>query len=261
MKFVLHVALLTSKERLMSTVLESSVDLKAFAKEVRARANAQHATPQSKRLYALRFNLERARYHALQRAHWTLNRRDCWGFVQALSPMEIKKMIWAHEEDELAGNRARGVEDHYALHVRESQALGLKPEDFANSQMHPGTRTCIYAWIHLAKDSHWLTALAAGAALEISNSSEWVDGGGGSYRMGKRYEADLGIPFNKQVSAKEHAEVDVEHAHMLMQVAERYATTPDKLDLLMTGLIESWELESVWKSQVAEMLEEIPGPN
>jgi hypothetical protein len=245
----------------MATVLKSDVDLKAFAREVRARANAQHETPQCKRMYTVRFNIERARYHTLQRAHWTLNRRDCWAFAQALAPMDVKKMVWAHEEDELAGNRARGVEDHYALRVRESQTLGLTPEDFRNTPMHPGTKTCAYAWIHLAKDSHWLTAVSACAALEISNSSEWVDGGGGSYRMGKRYEEDLGIPFHKQVNAKEHSEVDVEHAHMLMQIAQRHATTPEKLDLMMRGLIESWEIETVWKGQVADMVEAIPGPS
>ena len=78
--------------------------------------------------------------------------------------------------------------------------------------------------------------------------------------MGKRYEEDLGIPFHKQVNAKEHAEVDVEHAHMLMQIARRYATTPEALDLLMQGLIESWDIETVWKGQVVEMLEALPAP-
>ncbi len=244
----------------MATVLKPRVDLKAFVKEVRARANAQHETPQSRRLYTIRFNPERARAHTLQRAHWTLNRRDCWAYAQATAPMPVKKMIWAHEEDELAGNKARGVEDHYALRVRESETLGLTPDDFRNTPMHPGTRTCTYAWLHLARCSHWLTAVSACAALEISNSSEWVEGGGGSYRLGKQYERDLGIPFHKQVNAKEHAEVDVEHAHILMQIAERHATAPELLDLMLKGLIESWEMESVWKGLIVDMLEAIPGP-
>lgn len=244
----------------MATVIKSGVDIDAFVREVRERANAQHETPQAKRMYGLRFNVERARYHTLQRAHWTMNRRDCWAFAQGSAPMDVKKLIWAHEEDELAGNRTRGVEDHYMLRVRESKTLGLTIEDFRAMPMHQGTRTCTYAWLQLAKDSHWLTAVSASAALEISNSSEWVKGGGGSYRMGKVYERDLGIPFHKQVNAKEHAEVDVEHAHILMQIAERHATTPVKLALMMQGLIESWEIETVWKGQVADMVEAIPGP-
>jgi hypothetical protein len=247
-------------ENLMATVLKPRVDLKAFAKEVRARANAQHETPQSKRLYAVRFNPERARAHSLQRSHWTSNRRDCWAYAQAVSPMAVKKLIWAHEEDELNGNRARGVEDHHTLRVRESAAFGLTPEDFVTTPMNSGTRTCTYAWLHLARYSHWLTAVSSSCALEISNSTEWVDGGGGSYRLGKQYERDLGIPFHKQLNAKEHAEVDVEHAHILMQIAERHATTPELIDLMLKGLIESWEIESVWKGLMVDMLEEIPGP-
>ena len=78
--------------------------------------------------------------------------------------------------------------------------------------------------------------------------------------MGKRLEQDLGIPFDKQVNAKEHTEVDVEHAHMLIQIADRHGTTSEALDLMLEGCIESWELENVWEGQLAEMLEALPGP-
>lgn len=244
----------------MATVLESKVDLKAFAKEVRARANAQYESPQYKRLLSLPLTKERARVYVLQKAFWNLNRRDCWAFAQALAPMDVKKLIWEHEEDELAGNKKRGVEDHYSLQVRQAGLLDLTIDDFMNEKILPGTRTCIYAWVHLVKDSHWLTSVSACSALEISNSSEWVDGGGMSYRFGKLQEKWLGIPFDKQVNAKEHAEVDVEHAHMLMQIAERHGNTQESLDLMMKGLIESWELERVWKGQLAEMMEALPGP-
>jgi hypothetical protein len=244
----------------MSEVLTRKVDLEGFAREVRLRANRQHQTPQTKRLLSLPLSVERARYSTLQRAHWNLNRRDCWAYVQARSPLDVKKLIWVHEMDELAGNQVRGVEDHYALRVREAGVLGLTLEDFRTSPMHAGTRTCTYAWLYLVMNSPWLKGLAACAALEISNSSKWVEGGGGSYRWGKRFEQELGIPFEKQVNAKEHAEVDVEHAHLLMQVAERHATSEDKLALMMEGVIETFELQTIWKGILADMLEAIPGP-
>ena len=144
--------------------------------------------------------------------------------------------------------------------MRQSELIGLKPEDFANEAMADGTRTCLYAYIHLVKDSPWLKSVAACAALEVSNSSDYVDGGGMSYRMGKRFEADLGIPFDKQVNAKEHHEVDVVHGTLLMDVARRHADTPEKLDLLMAGLGDSWALDRVWKGQLAEMMAVLPGP-
>lgn len=243
----------------MSTTLtHDRPDLDAFIKEVRRRANAQYATAQHRRLFGIPLTIERARVWELQMAFWTLNRRDCWAFAQGLVPFDVKALIWEHEEDELSGNKGRGVENHYALHVDQGRLLGLTPEDYRNAQMHPGTRTCTYAWIHLVKDSHWLKAVSACACLEVSNSSDWVDGGGNSYRRGKLYEQQLGIPFEKQVSHKEHAEVDVEHANMLMQVAHRYGTSQQALDLMLEGCVESWEIETVWKAQVGDMMEAVP---
>jgi hypothetical protein len=244
----------------MATALKSGADLKAFAKVVRKLANDQFASPQYQRILSLPLNEKRAQVYTLQKAFWNLNRRDSWAFAQGLAPMDVKKLIWEHEEDELAGNKTRGVEDHYSLQVRQSKEIHLTLDDFRNETMREGTRTCLYAWHHLVRGSHWLTSVAACAALEVSNSSEWVDGGGMSYRMGKRFEQDLGIPFHKQLNAAEHAEVDVAHGGLLMQVAERHCATQDKLDLLMTGLIESWEIDRVWKGQLAEMMEAVPGP-
>lgn len=244
----------------MSTVLNARTDITAFAAEVRARANAQYATPQHQRLFAVPLTLERTRLWTLQMVLWTGNRRDCWAFAQGLAPFDIKQLIWAHEEDELAGNKARGVDNHFELQVRQGELLQLTPDDFRNIRMREGTRTCTYAWLHLVKDSPWLKAVSACAALEISNSADWVDGGGMSYRMGKRFENQLGIPFDKQIDAKEHAEVDVEHAHMLMEIARRYGTSSDALALMLEGVVETWELESVWKGQLAEMMEALPGP-
>jgi pyrroloquinoline quinone (PQQ) biosynthesis protein C len=244
----------------MSTALEISDELKTFEDVARELANAQFDSEQYRRVLEMPLTRERAQKYTLQKAHWNLNRRDCWAFAQALAPIDVKKLIWEHELDELAGNEERGVEAHYLLQMRQGELIGLKPEDFANEAMADGTRTCLYAYIHLVKDSPWLKSVAACAALEVSNSSDYVDGGGMSYRMGKRFEEDLGIPFDKQVNAKEHHEVDVEHGNLLMDVARRHADTPGKLDLLMEGLNDSWALDRVWKGQLAEMMAALPGP-
>ena len=45
-----------------------------------------------------------------------------------------------------------------------------------------------------------------------------------------------------------------------MEVARRHADTPEKLDLLMEGLNDSWALDRVWKGQLAEMMAPLPGP-
>lgn len=244
----------------MATLTTVKPDLTAFIEEVRARASAQYDSPQYRRLLELPLNVERARRYVLQKAHWNLNRRDCWGFAQGSAPLDVKKLIWDHEEDELAGNKERGVEDHYSLQVRQSAHLGLSLDDFRNEQPREATRAICYAYILMAKDMHWLKSLASCVALEVSNSAEWVRSGGMSYRWGKKQERELNFPFAKQLNAAEHAEVDVLHAHMLLKVVEKHATTPDKMALVMDGLIESWEIDRVWKGALADMLEEIPGP-
>lgn len=245
----------------MATALKpDNSELKAFIAEVRRGATAQFTSPQYKKLLALPLTQERAQVYTLQKTLWTLNRRDCWAFAQALSPMDVKKLVWAHEEDELSGNKERNMGDHYSLQVKSAALIGLTLADFQNTVMRPETRTCLYAWVHLGKDSPWLKSIAASIALEVSNSSEWVDGGGMSYRMGKRFEQDLGIPFEKNINAKEHSEVDVEHAHMLLQVVRRHATTKAALDLVMEGLTESWAIERVWKGLLHDMMAELPGP-
>lgn len=245
----------------MATAIDMSKHKKDFYAEVRQLANEQFASPQYQRLLNLPINQERAQRYVLQKGFWNLNRRDCWAYAQALAPMDIKAMIWDHELDELQGNDSRGVEDHYSLQIRQSATIGLTRDDFENEVPMDETLTCVYAWIHLAKDTHWLKSLASCAALEVSNSSEWVDGGGMSYRWGKKQEAELGIPFNKQLNAKEHAEVDIEHAGMLPKVVEKHCDSPAKLEHCMEGLKESWALDRAWKGVLAGLMEQLPGPS
>lgn len=245
----------------MATAIDMNSAKKDFYAEVRRLANAQFESPQYRRILSVPLNKERAQRYVLQKGFWNLNRRDCWAFSQGLAPMDVKALIWEHELDELQGNETRGVEDHYSLQVRQAATIGLTRADFENEVMADETRTCIYAWIHLARDSHWLKSVASCAALEVSNSSDWVDEGGMSYRWGKKQEVELGIPFNKQINAKEHAEVDVEHGSLLQKVVERHCTTPAMLDIVMEGLVESWSLDRAWKGVLAQMLEDVPGPS
>ncbi len=244
----------------MATVLDFSAEKKAFYAEVRRLANAQFDSPQYRRMLALPLSQGRAQKYALQKGYWQLNRRDCWAFAQALSPMDVKALIWEHELDELSGNPERGVENHYDLQVRQAATVGLTRADFENEKLADETLTCLYAWLHLSRSSPWLKSFAASAALEVSNSSSWVDGGGISYRWGKKQERELGIPFEKQVNAKEHAEVDVVHSNILTQVVERHCDTREKLALVLAGLNESWAIDRTWKGILADLMEAIPGP-
>jgi hypothetical protein len=244
----------------MATAIDLDSMRRSFYDEVQGLAIAQFESEQYRKILSIPLTTARAQRYVLQKGFWNLNRRDCWAFAQGLAPMDVKALIWDHELDELQGNDARGVEDHYSLQVRQASTIGLTREDFENEKPADETLTCIYAYIHLARDSHWLKSVASCAALEVSNSSDWVPEGGMSYRWGKKQEAELGIPFDKQINAKEHAEVDVEHGALINNVVNAHCDTPEKFDLVMEGLKESWALDRAWKGCLANLLLALPDP-
>jgi hypothetical protein len=186
--------------------------------------NEQFDTPPFKRLLKARFTRERAQQYSIQMVYYVQNRRDCWGYVQGSAPLEVKKWIWEHEQDELIGRKSENKQDHITLAIKEGAVLGLTAEAFERTARLEGGEVCFSAWIRLAQGP-WLEAIAASAILELRNSSELIEDGALSRRIGEIFERDLGIPMKKQINNAEHVVMDVEHAHLLMQVARRYAKT------------------------------------
>lgn len=242
----------------MATAVETGDGLKELEAELVRLANAQFESDAFKRLLGLKFNLERARMYVIQRTHWTVNRRECWAQVQSVAPMPVKHVIWEHERDELDGDPSIGKADHYTMNFQEGAAVGLKPEDFDRVGPSDGCLTCCYAWLHLARNSHWLSALAASSALELSNSDEILEGGAMSRRMGVKMRDEVGIPLKKQAVNVEHTEADVEHAHMMMDVASEYATKKAEQELILDGARRSWAIDRIWKGHLADLLAAIP---
>ena len=70
--------------------------------------------------------MERGRFYVMQNALYTSNRRDCWGYVQGAAPLEVKRVIWEHESDELINDPRAGM-DHYTLTVKQGEVIGLNP--------------------------------------------------------------------------------------------------------------------------------------
>jgi pyrroloquinoline quinone (PQQ) biosynthesis protein C len=186
-------------------------------------------------------------------AFYVQNRRDCWGYVQGSAPLDIKRMIWRHEEDELIGRKAEGKIDHIALAVREGEVLGLSAEAFESAARLEGGEVCFSAWIRLAQRP-WLEAIAASAILEMRNSGELIEKGSLSRRIGVIFERDLGIPMKRQVNNAEHVVMDVEHAHLLMQVARKYAGTDSARAAILRGAGESLLIDRVYRGHLADML-------
>jgi len=216
--------------------------------------NDQFESPSFRRLLAIPFTKRRAQEYSIQMAHYVKNRRDCWGYVQGSAPLEVKKIIWEHEQDELIGRKDEGKQDHIALAVAEGEVMGLKPEAFDETPQLEGGIACFYAWIQLAQRP-WLEAIASSAILEMRNSSELIKGGSLSRRIGEKFERELGIPMKKQVNTAEHVVMDVEHAHLLMGVARRFASNPAAQKEILRGAEESLLIDRVYRGHLADMLE------
>jgi pyrroloquinoline quinone (PQQ) biosynthesis protein C len=242
----------------MATAVELSDSLKDLESELVGMANAQFDTDAFERLLGLKFNEERARMYIIQRTHWTVNRRQCWAQIQSSAPMDVKAVIWEHERDELMGDSSIGKADHYTMNIQEGAALGLKPEDFDRVGLSDGCLTCCYAWLHFAGSAHWLSALAASSVLEMSNSDELLDGGSMSRRIAVKLRDEVGVPFKKQVANVEHMEADIEHAHMMMDIAAEYATEKREQELILHGARTSWAIDRIWKGHLADLLAAIP---
>lgn len=219
--------------------------------------NEQFDSEPFQRLLGTKFTRERAQHFSIQMAFYVQNRRDCWGYVQGSAPLDVKQMIWHHEEDELIGHQSQGKIDHMTLAVQEGEVFGLTAEAFERTPRLEGGEVCFSAWIRLAQRP-WLEALAGSAILEMRNSSELIKQGSLSQRVGQMLERDLGIPMKKQINNAEHVVMDLEHARLLMQVAQKYGTNESARQAILRGARESLMIDRVYRGHLAEMMAALP---
>jgi pyrroloquinoline quinone (PQQ) biosynthesis protein C len=219
--------------------------------------NEQFDSPPFKRLLNCRFTRQSAQQYSIQMAYYVQNRRDCWGYVQGSAPLDVKQLIWRHEEDELIGRKDAGKVDHITLAIKEGEVLGLTAEAFDRTARLEGGEVCFSAWICLTQRP-WLEAIAASAILEMRNSGELIHGGSLSRRIGEIFTRDLGIPLKQQINNAEHVVMDVEHAQMLMQVARKHATTEAAQNAILRGARASLLIDRVYRGHLADMVEALP---
>lgn len=235
---------------------QGSISLEVMWRELVRLCNEQFESRPFKRLLNGKFTNPRAQHYSIQMAYYVQNRRDCWGYVQGSAPLPVKQIVWRHEEDELIGQKAQGKVDHITLAVKEGEVFGLSAEAFEKTARMEGGEVCFSAWIRLSQKS-WLEAIAASAILEMRNSAELIQGGSLSRRIAAIIERDLGIPMKKQINNAEHVVMDVEHAHLLMQVAKQYAITPSAQAAILSGARESLMIDRVYRGHLADLMDSI----
>jgi hypothetical protein len=218
--------------------------------------NDQFDSIEFKTLLDLPLTMERGRFYVVQNALYTANRRDCWGYVQGGAPLDVKRVIWEHESDELVNDPRAGM-DHYALTVKQGEVIGLKPEDFEKAEIPPMVRACFYAWHHVAMRSHWLAAYTASHMLERRNNGKIVNGGGMSYRIGKKFENELGINLKRMISLDVHVVADMDHSENISVIFERYVKTPQDCELVLQGARDSMAIDRAYRGSLGFYMAQI----
>src|ERR1043166_123197 len=224
--------------------------------EMNELSNRVYETPEFKSLDEVKLTTERARFYAAHAVYFNMNRRDCWGPVQGAVPWEVKRVIWKHEEDELISD-PRGGADHRSLLFREAEALGLSRAEVEKLDLNPGVLTAFYAWLYVAKNTPWLSALAASHILERRNDTTVVKCATSAMRRKKKFVEDLGIKEDLLISTNVHTVADVDHTKMMEHVFEKYVTTEESFDLALSGARDSLAIERGYKAALAAGMERL----
>jgi hypothetical protein len=220
-------------------------------------AHAQFESEEFRLLAEVPLTMERARFFSVQLILYGANRRDCWAYVQARAPYDVKQAIWHHEGDELI-NDSRAGTDHVTLMSREAGALGVTVEQITGAEPTPLIRASLYGFLHLALDLPWLGALTSSHFLERRNNSKLIKGGGSSFRWRDRLVNELGIDPEKLTSTNVHVEADEEHSDMIEAAILRHARDEASYNEVLNGARECAEMDRAFRGAMAHGMLAIP---
>lgn len=180
---------------------------------------------------------------ALRHIYFIPNRRDCWAYVQAAAPIDVKKVIWHHERDELIDDPRIG-KGHVDVDCM---------EDIEPFPPPPGVRVAIYGWLYIAMHRPWLQGLASSHILERINDPTIIKGKTLIQRSAERLMKDLNLKLEElPLGTRVHLEADIEHSNLIWSVFERYVTDEAAYHQVMEGARESLECQALYDQAVAQ---------
>jgi Iron-containing redox enzyme len=190
-------------------------------RELTVLATAQFDTPEFRLFFETPLTMARARCYALQLVFYNVNRRDCWAYVQAKAPWEVKRAIWQHESDELHFD-PRGGSDHRTLMTKEAVALGMTEAEVGQAQPSPLVKSLLAGFSYINITQPWLGALAASHFLERRNNGRLIRGGGFSARWREKAVRELKLDPSLLISTNVHVDADMDHSDSIWDSICRY---------------------------------------
>lgn len=232
---------------------------KRLEPELNRMVNEQFDSPEFRLLAETPLTLARARFYSVQLVFYATNRRDCWAYVQARAPYDVKQTIWHHEQDELIHD-PRGGTDHMTLMSKEALALGVTDADFAAAEPTPLVRAALLSFTHLAANLPWIGALTASHFLERRNNPKIIKGGRPStVRWRDRLLNELKIEANLLASSNVHAVADEEHSDSIEDALFRHVTHEDSYNDALLGARECQQIDRAFRAALAHGMRAIEG--
>ena len=219
--------------------------------------NEHYQTPEIISFNSFPMTVTRAGTLMVHRVHYTINRRNCWGSVQSSSPMDVKRLIWAHEQDELVSDPRFGGDHHTAEVAKAMKLTSLSAEAIATAELVPGCKAAFEAWLHLSKNSAWLRAFSASAVLERANNNRIVKGGGSAVRDYQRYTPEVRQLIGNVAGHDVHNVADEDHSDMMEVVLDRYALSDEARRQALAGARESLCFDRAYRGALATYLKQI----
>jgi len=159
---------------------------------------------------------------AMMRRYFVPTNRHCWAHVMGNAPIDVKQVIWKHEEDELIFDpRLNGP--HVSSddeRPERGSADGAEPEAI---EPPSGVLIAMFARVQYAKNSPWLAGLAASHIMERINDPTVINGPALVQRGVDQMIKDLKVaPDQIHAGARVHLDADIEHATLTWSAFERH---------------------------------------
>ena len=219
--------------------------------EINAIVNRHFDTPEYKQFFSVKLTPARQELLDLHYPHYIKSRRDCWGAAAVKAPLDVKRAIWEHEKDELIYDKRLG-----AAHLTDEQMAVATAE----SNLLPGARAAIFAWMHLATTRPWIEALMVNHITERKNNSAIVKGGGFTQRFAMKRVADLGGTVESlDANTRVHMVADEGHSDMFEPIFDRYVTDEATAQAVIRAAQDSLAIDRAYRSSLATAMALMPG--
>jgi hypothetical protein len=217
--------------------------------EINAIVISHFDTPEYKQFFSVKLTPARQTVLDLHYPHYIKSRRDCWAAASVKAPLDVKRAIWEHEKDELIYDPRMG-----SAHLTDAQMA----EATAESNLLPGARAAIFAWMYLATTRPWIESLMVNHITERKNNPAIVKGGGFTQRFAHKKVADLGGTIETlDINTKVHMVADEDHSDMFEPIFGKYVADERIAQAVIRAAQDSLAVDRSYRSALATAMARI----